>query len=334
MKTGRISKQISYRRIYCSILLAVLLLMLPVLSYGCSTKKTNTSEELSSEQKKNYVYYINRDKTRVQGEEYTFTETGTNAQIEEMVNALAKNPKHKELRTSMNNNFSLIDYSINDETLTLNLSPEYRELSPNEEILVRAALVRSFVQIEGVQYVQFLVEGETLMDAAGLAVGLLNADSFIENDGKEINAYERVSVTLYFATVDGKNLISGQRSVVYNTNVSMEKMVMEQLIKGPQVAGYYPTINPETKILSVINKDGTCYVNLSEDFLKQTYDVTTDVVLYSIANSLIDLSNVSRVQIQVAGNSQIVYRETVSLETPLERNLDIVLKDDQQEDEE
>ena len=332
MKTGRIRKQISYGRVYGSLLIAVLLVMLPVLSYGCSTKKTNTSEELNSEPKKNYVYYINRDKTRVQGEEYIFTETGTNAQIEEMVNALAKNPKHKELRTSMNNNFSLIDYSINDETLTLNLSPEYRDLSPNEEILVRAALVRSFVQIEGVQYVQFLVEGETLMDAAGLAVGLLNADSFIENDGKEINAYERVNVTLYFATVDGKNLVSGQRSVVYNTNVSMEKMVMEQLIKGPQVAGYYPTINPETKILSVINKDGTCYVNLSEDFLKQTYDVTTDVVLYSIANSLIDLSNVSRVQIQVAGNSQIVYRETVSLETPLERNLDIVLKDDQPEE--
>ena len=317
-----------YRVIY-SLLFASLLIMLPILSYGCSSNKNKPDAELSSEQKKQYVYYINRDKTRIQGEEYTFTETGTSAQIEEMVNALVKNPAHKELRTSMNNNFSLIDYSLKDETLTLNLSPEYRELSPNEEILVRAALVRSFVQIEGIQYVQFTVDGEILTDAAGAPVGLLNADSFIENDGKEINAYERVSVTLYFATMDGKNLISGQRSVVYNTNVSMEKMVMEQLIKGPQVAGYYPTINPETKILSVTNKDGTCYVNLSEDFLKQTYDVTTDVVLYSIANSLIDLSNVNRVQIQIGGDSQIVYRETVSLETPLERNLDIVLKDGQ-----
>ncbi len=313
---------------YFNCFLLVMLAFLLTLSYGCSTKKSGPKNMLENDQKKNYVYYINRDKTRVQGEEYTFVETETNAQIEEMVNALAKNPNHKELRTSINNNFSLIDYSLKDENLTLNLSPEYRELSPNEEILVRAALVRSFTQIEGVQYVQFLVDGETLMDAAGLAVGLLNADSFIENDGKEINAYERVSITLYFATVDGKNLISGQRSVVYNTNVSMEKMVVEQLIKGPQVAGYYPTINPETKILSVTNKDGTCYVNLSEDFLKQTYDVTTDVVLYSIANSLIDLNTVSRVQIQVGGNSQIIYRETVSLDTPLERNLDIVLKEE------
>ena len=313
-------------------LLLSALLLLFGLSYGCSTKLNIGNGEPEQEEKKYYAYYINRDKTRVQAEEVELTSTETTDRIEEMVNILAKNPEHKELRTSMNNNFFLLDYSYKDETLTLNLSLEYKDMSPNEEILVRAALVRSFAQIEGVQYVQFAVAGDALTDAAGLPVGLLNADSFIENDGKEINAYERVNVTLYFATVDGKNLLSGQRSVVYNTNISMEKMVMEQLIKGPQVAGYYPTIPPDTKILSVTNKDGTCYVNLSDDFLKQTYDVSTDVVLYSIANSLIDLSDVSRVQIQINGSSQIVYRETVSLETPLERNLDIVLKEEKEEE--
>ena len=162
----------------------------------------------------------------------------------------------------------------------------------------------------------------------GVAVGFLSADSFIDNDGKEINAYEKVSVTLYFATEDGKNLIAGQRKVVYNTNISMEKMVVEQLIKGPQLAGYYPTINPDTKILSVTNKDGICYINLSEEFLKQPGDISSDVVVYSIANSLIDLHNVNRVQIQVNGNSKILFRETLSLEESFERNLDIVLKEE------
>ena len=120
--------------------------------------------------------------------------------------------------------------------------------------------------------------------ASGMAVGLMNADTFVENDGAEINVYERVNVTLYFASEDGEHLIAGQRSVVYNTNVSMEKMVMEQLIKGPALAGYYPTVNPDTKILSVTNKDGTCYVNLSDDFLKQQFNISNDVVVYSIAN--------------------------------------------------
>ena len=132
-----------------------------------------------------------------------------------------------------------------------------------------------------------------------------------------------------YLTEDGKNLIAGQRKVVYNTNISMEKMVVEQLIKGPQLAGYYPTINPETKVLSVTNKDGTCYVNLSEDFLKQPYDVSNDVTIYSIANSLIDLSTVNRVQIQVNGSSKVSYRETTNLEDTFERNLDLVIREEE-----
>ena len=325
MQRTRITKTMKYRFLWVG--LVTILLMTSVLSYGCRKNVSNPGSEYLSGQKK-YVYYINRDKTRVQGEEYVFKNTDTAGQIDEMLVALTQNPAHNELRTSLNNNCAVLEYSLKDENLTLNMDAAYKDLSVNEEILVRAALVRSFAQIDGVQYVQFMVEGEALTDATGMVVGLLNAESFVGSDKSEISAFERTTITLYFATLDGKNLISGQRQVVYNSNVSMEKMVMEQLIKGPQVAGFYPTINPETKILSVTNKDGTCYVNLSEDFLKQTYDVTTDVVLYSIANSLIDLSNVSRVQIQIAGNSQVVYRESVSLETPLERNLDIVLKEE------
>ena len=69
-------------------------------------------------------------------------------------------------------------------------------------------------------------------------------------------------------------------------------------------------------------------MNLSEEFLKQPYDVSTDVVIYSIANSLIDLPSVSRVPIQVGGSSKILYRETKSLEDPIERNLDIMVKEE------
>ena len=307
------------------LLVAVLCLGL-VCAYGCRTNNEGNSE--TSEKTANYIYFINRDKTRIQAEEFIFTTDTAPEQFQEMAKALASTPKHNECKTSLGKDFSITSYGIKDGNLILNMDAAYKKLSSTEEILVRAALVRSFVQIVDINYVQFLVDGESLLDAAGMAVGYMNADSFIENDGKEINAYERANVTLYFATEDGEHLIAGQRQVIYNTNVSMEKMVMEQLIKGPSLAGYYPTINPETKILSVTNKDGTCYVNLSEEFLKQPYDVSTDVVIYSIANSLIDLSSVSRVQIQVGGSSKIMYRETKSLEDPIERNLDILQKEE------
>ena len=316
-------------RLRAVIALMLCVVLMPVFLCGCKGGGENpfaTSEEKNGKM----VYYINRDKTRVQGEEFTFKTSTVDEQIPEMIEALSERPARNELKTSLGKDFALLAYELNDETLTLNMDEEYKKLSASEEILVRAALVRSFTQIDGVRFVQLLVEKETLMDAGNYPVGLMSADSFVENEGKEINAYDRVNITLYFATEDGTGLVSVDRQVVYNTNVSMEKMVMEQLIKGPALAGYFPTVNPETKILSVTNKDGTCYVNLSEDFLKQPggSSVTAEVAIYSIANTLIDLHNVSRVQIQVGGSSKVLYRETISLEEPFERNLDLVTKEE------
>ena len=89
--------------------------------------------------------------------------------------------------------------------------------------------------------------------------------------------------------------------------------------------GAYPVANPTTKIVSVTTKDGICYVNLSEDFLSQPYSASADVTIYAITNSLVELSNVNKVQITVNGNTNISYREKISLNSIFERNLDLLV---------
>ena len=69
---------------------------------------------------------------------------------------------------------------------------------------------------------------------------------FIDNAGDEINSYERVKLKLYFADETGTELREINRTVVYNSNISMEKLVVEQLIDGPNAKDVYPTINPES----------------------------------------------------------------------------------------
>ena len=91
---------------------------------------------------------------------------------------------------------------------------------------------------------------------------------------------EKVRLILYFTDESGTKLVEANRSVVYNTNISMEKLVVEQLIKGPNNEEIYPTINPETKVNSVTVKDGICYVNLNESFLTQMTNVTSEVTIY------------------------------------------------------
>ena len=48
------------------------------------------------------------------------------------------------------------------------------------------------------------------------------------------------------------------------------------------------------------------------------------MTVYSIVNSLCELSNVNKVQISVKSSTNIIFRDTIDLSQPLERSLDII----------
>ena len=148
---------------------------------------------------------------------------------------------------------------------------------------------------------------------------------FIDNAGNEISTYEKVKLTLYLANESGDGLKKVTRTVVYNSNISAERLIVEQLIAGTlEDEKAFPTINPDTKIISINVKDGICYVDLDSTFLTQIYNVTADVTIYSITDSLAELSNVNKVQISINGDTNVTYRENTSLSTVFERNLELV----------
>ena len=105
----------------------------------------------------------------------------------------------------------------------------------------------------------------------------------------------------------------------------MERLVVEQLIAGVgEGEKAFPTINPGTKIVSVNVKDGICYVNLDNAFLTQIYNVTPEVTIYSITNSLVEIANVNKVQISINGDRNITYKECINFSSVFERNLELV----------
>ena len=272
------------------------------------------------------IYYVNNDETKIVEREYTSGTSDTALLFDEFLEQLAVISDRMDYEAPLAGEISVADHTFDDGLLTLDFEEDYKNLRGTREILVRASIVRTFVQLPEVERVMFTVNGEPLTDASGTAVGMMAADTFIENAGNEINAYEKVDLKLYFANSTGDSLVEeDRRNVVYNSNISLEKLVMEKLIAGPEAADAYPTINPTVKIVSVNVKDGTCYVNLSSDFLSQPYNVASDVTVYSITNSLVELPNVNRVQISVDGETNVSYRENVNLNTVFERNLDILV---------
>lgn len=275
------------------------------------------------------IYVLNKEETRIYSREYVAENTEQEALIEELLEQLLAPAEKLEYRAPLSGNFELLDYTVEEKQLILNFDEQYKGLPTTTEVLARAAVVRTMTQIKGIDFVSFQIRSAPLADAAGNVVGIMSADMFIDNAESEINSAEKVRVRLYFANEAGDKLIETNRTLVYNstTNVSMERLVVEQLIAGPsdQVRDkVYPTINPETKIISVTVRDGTCYVNLNENFLTQIYSVTSDVTIYSIANSLAELSNINKVQIAINGDSNVMFRENTSLAVTFGRNLDIV----------
>lgn len=269
------------------------------------------------------LYSINEEEFSLVSQEYEPQAQDMEAFMEELLELSSK-----EDSVFLPEHVSVNAYSLEGDILTVDFSQEYASLSIEEEILYRAACVRNFTQIPGVRYVQFSVDGAALQDSSGNPVGVMSADSFLEYSGKEINSYQYVEMELYFAdSADSTKLDTESRSVYYNSNSTLEKAIVEQLIKGPQEEGHLPTLSSSTKIMSVSVADGIAYVNLDEKFLNDLLPVGEEVPIYSIANSLIAAGNVTKVQISVNGDNKLTFRENMTLDKLYEKNMNLVIKE-------
>ena len=301
------------KRVKKYVLTGMLLMLLAVLT-GCGTREPETGKKIS-------VYYVNTAETKVEvHDQYLNTKT-SEEQLEETMTFLSTTQEKLEYKAPFDMGFQVLDYEVEDGKLVINVDKAYSELSVTTEVLVRAAVVRTLTQLSNVKYVTITVEGSQLYDNAGELVGWMNAEQFINNDGNEINTYELVKVKLYFANADGDKLIAAYREKHYSTNTPLERFVVEELIAGPsgQIEGLYPVINPETKIINILTKDGICYVNLDSSFLTVVNNVSTEVAVYSIVNSLVELDNINKVQILVNGEVPSTFSNST-----FERNLDYV----------
>lgn len=303
-------------------IMLLILMVLCIFSVACAGNREDGDEQGTPIN----IYCLNKEETKIIIEEKYLTKQNPEDMIVETLELLTEVPEDLSCKAAVGTNLSVVSYSFEDEQVTIAMNDKYKELSATTEILTRAAIVRTLTQIPGVEYVSMTVNGEPLVDANGTAVGFMTADLFIDNEGEEINAYEKTVLRLYFANESGDKLVAINRSIIYNSNISLEKLVVEQLISGPISGDSYQTINPDTKLLGATVKDGVCYVNFDSAFLaqNQNLNVSTDVCIYSIVNSLVELSNINKVQITVDGDSSITFREKYPLTTVFERNLPMI----------
>lgn len=297
-------------------LLLILCILCSFLLPGCGRKEPDTLGESEY-----IIYYINTAMDTLVESRYTAVESSPDKLVEELMTELIDVPADVEALSALPDKVTYQGFNRDENILYLNFDTNYQSMTAVREIMARAALSKTLSQINGVEYINIRSGEQPLLDALGQSVGLISAGSFVNNISN-VNSFEKTSLLLYFSDDTGTKLVPETREVFYDMNTSKERLIVDELIKGPMGGeNLKATIPGETKVVSVTMNEGICYVNFDEGFLNVIPDVLDSITIYSIVDSLSELPGVTRVQILINGKSDNNYN-TISLGTSVERNLD------------
>lgn len=287
----------------------VLVMSLTVVITGCGKEEKEHSGDY-------LVSYLDREQTHIVREEYDIDKSSLtqDAIIDELCNKLTETTNNLDQIKAVPDGVEIVNKELSSNgVLNIYFNEAYQQMDAVREILCRLALVQTLTQVDGVRALAFFVDGEPLIDNKGYSVGIMTPESFVENPGEQINSIQRAEIKLYFANMAGNGLVAETQEVYYSSNVSMEKLVVEHLIKGPVSGNLQGTIPTGTTLVNVSVADRVCYVNLDEAFKVQNYEIMEPVVIYSIVNSLTHLSYIDKVQISINGDTSGNYRDSMDL---------------------
>ena len=287
---------------------------------GCRKER-----ELSGAEDGTYrIYYLNSARTKLAPLEYETETTEQGQLIGELAGQLLAAPDHPDYQAVLGEKVVLLDMSKEDNILYLDFNKDYSSMKPSREILCRAAFAKTFTQVKGIDYISINCDGQPLLDSYGSPVGAFSGSDFVDSIS-DVNSFERVELKLYFANETRDGLTAETREVIHNMNTSVERLVVEQLIDGPQ-GGNHSVLPKDTRILNVSLTDNICYVNLDSNFLTGEVDAADYIPIYALVDSLTELQTVNKVQITVNGSANVMYRNAISLASPLEREEKYIVK--------
>ena len=289
---------------------------------GCGEK---TDKQLMSYQ----VFYINSDGSGMTGKTYQLKDAKQDlvSVIKELIIRL-QTPQEESLKSPIDEGIQVVDYQIKENQLSVYFSAGYNNKSGLDEILSRAAIVKTLCQIQEIEYVEFYVEDQPLM-LSGNAVGLMSQESFVDELNPQDQKQSKETV-LYFANKQGNRLKKITTDITYNAVEPIARLLVEQLIAGVSSiqnideTKLQSAVPSKTTLNNLTIRDNICYLDLSRDFEQQDPNVSSEVIVYSIVDTLCELPEVTKVQFSVDGEQKEKYGDLEGFNKPLERNLDLL----------
>lgn len=145
-----------------------------------------------------FVYCMNTDKTGLVKNACEIQGDGIQEKAESVLKEMQESTDETQCTPALPKEVKVLRCTLKGSILEVNFSEEYKDTKPLEEKLMRAAIVQSLMQLDGVNAVSILVGGVQLQDESGENIGLLNEDDFVQNTDS-LSSYQTGTITLYFA---------------------------------------------------------------------------------------------------------------------------------------
>ena len=266
------------------------------------------------------VFCRNAEATALREVQYEPEAEGGEKLVEELLSAMEGTFNRNDYQSVFPEGLTAAVSTLKDGRLTIDFNDAYKQMDDTREVLLRAAVVQTMTQITDVREVVFTVAGEALLNSENQAVGPMHASSFINSEGDSINAYQYEALPLYFGSRNGTSLTKQMRNVHYASDDSLEKLVV---------------VPSDTVVREIRTEGDLCTVNLSSEFNQAVAgsSVTPEVTVYAIVNSICEsCEDITKVQIQVEGSSDVLLRDTLDLSQVFSCNSSFIREKDGEND--
>ena len=290
---------------------------------GCARKEAS-SPQTSAEAGRYDIYYSDTDNTGLVTRPYRPKSETFDGILRELLEQFRYAPDD-EVISALPGGVSINSYSMGVDDLTVDFNASYLGLNNVQEVLARAGIVKTLVQLPGVRNVSVTVDSQPLTEPDGTVVGPMNADTFVESQGNEINSYRHADLKLYFADQAGDQLIEEERGALFSSNLIPERVVVENVLQGPQDSGLRAVCYQDVPINNVFVDKGICVVDLGGRINDESgMSIDPEVVLYAIVNSLMDSCEIEGVRLEIDGRSDVRLRSQVNLDQVFTKNSSLI----------
>ena len=286
---------------------------------------TTACSNISKPQKSVVIYFANASGTDLAAVELDVSKKTAAELPRYVMEKLLAGPTDAGMSRAINTGTALLSITTDKTLVTIDLSKEFYHDEGIHDILAIASIVKSLCSINSIDQVQITVERQPFVTAGGEELGILKEGDIVFD--ADALAQDESNITLYFSDLNAEFLVSEIRRVKVRRGEALEKLVVEELIAGPKSNQNGRTVPQETKIRSIEIKDNVCFVNLSTEFVtKNVVGSTAErLTIFSIVNSLTELSGIDKVQFLIEGKKKDVYQHMLFNE-PFSRDVSMIQK--------